>query len=131
MAFERGNPEGARREAEMQTLKKLTDEALLLKPKFDRLPLAVYRALDNHGYKDAERSRMYRAIMEEMTRRSQAKAKTVREVKQMELASTKTPTTKPEPSSSIVTAQMLRDARAHELRQPRSAYDPDHPENSP
>lgn len=115
----------------MQTLKKLTDEALLLKPKFERLPLAVFRALDNHGYKDAERSRMYRAIMEEMTRRSQAKAKTVREVKQMELASTKTPTTKTEATSSKVTPQMLRDARAHELRQPRSTYDPDHPENSP
>lgn len=27
--------------------------------------------------------------------------------------------------------EILRDARAHELRQPRSAYDPDHPENSP
>ena len=115
----------------MQTLKKLTDEALLLKPKFDRLPLAVFRALDNHGYKDAERSRMYRAIMNEMTRRSQAKAKTVRQGKQLELVSTQTPDTKPEVPSSKVTAEMLHDARAHELRQPPSTYDPDHPENSP
>ncbi|MCX6714366.1 MAG: hypothetical protein NTX72_00965 [Candidatus Uhrbacteria bacterium] len=135
MAYERRPPE-AMREAEMQSLKKLVDESLVLAPKYERLPLAVYRALDNHGYKDADRVRMYKAIMAEMTKRSQAKAKTIREAKQAELAAHAAPTNTSEPATSDVspsfkvTAAVLRDARAHELRQPRSAWDPDHPENS-
>lgn len=116
----------------MQTLKKLTDEALLLKPKFERLSFAIFRTLDNHGYKNTDRTQMHKVIMQEITRRrAQSKAQTVREVKQMDPTSTKTPTTQQEAPSSKVTSQMLRDARAHELRQPPSAYDPDHPENSP
>lgn len=136
MAYERRPPE-TMREAEMQSLKKLVDESLGLAPKFDRLPLAVYRVLDNHGYKDADRTRMYRAIMAEMTKRSQTKAKSIREAKQAELAAQVAPMNTSESKTTSdaspdfkVTATVLRDARAHELRQPRSAWDPDHPENS-
>lgn len=137
MAYERRPPE-AMREAEMQSLKKLVDESLVLAPKYERLPLAVYRVLDNHGYRGADRTRMYTTIMAEMTKRSQAKAKIKREAKQMELAAQSAPTNKSEPTTKLdvspsfkVTATVLRDARAHELRQPRSTWDPDHPENSP
>lgn len=131
MAYERRSPE-AMREVEMQSLKKLVDESLALAPKFERLPLAVYRVLDNHGYKGPDRTRMYTAIMAEMTKRSQAKAKSIREARQIELATPSKPTTGPNQVSDFkVTAAVLRDARAHELRQPRSTYDPDHPENSP
>lgn len=122
----------------MQSIKKLVDESLVLAPKYERLPLAVYRVLDNHGYKGPDRTRMYTAIMAEMTKRSQAKAKSIREAKQAELTMASASVNKSEPTTKTdstpgfkVTAAVLRDARAHELRQPRSAWDPDHPENSP
>jgi hypothetical protein len=129
---EQRSPEGMRRETEMYSIKKLADEALALSPKFDRLPLAIYRALDNHSIQGSERTRLFGEIQKEFKMRKHSKAKArgarpnLRPGIEQDASSKMLP-----PLPPGITAEMMRDAIAHELSQPPSAWDLNHPENSP
>lgn len=103
----------------MQSIKKLADEALSLSNKFEHLPQAIYQTLDNHKIQGDDRTRFFREIMSEFKRRKEAKATTKRAAEQARSIS-------PKPSlPKGVTTEMMFEARAHELRQPKESYDAD------
>lgn len=107
----------------MDSTKKLADEALALAPKFERLPQAIYQALDNHNIKGDERARLFGEILSEFKRRKDARATAKKAAEQIQTKAA----AKPKPNTSSlppgVTAEMLRDAIAHELSQPADTYD--------
>lgn len=113
-------------------IQQLATEAanLVREKKFISLVSAVGHLLDKRRITQ-NRSEIFRQIMSELGRRgarvkgSHAQSDTLAHAQQELLSE------QDEISGRIEDMQMLRDARAHELRQPRSAWDPNHPENSP
>ncbi len=106
----------------MQYLRTLTNEACQLASRFERFPLAVFQVLDNHHIQDSERTRLFGVIMKEVAKRKKSKKIPSIGTEEKELD---------EEVARDKNERMLRDAYAHQMRQPPSTWDPNHPENSP
>jgi hypothetical protein len=91
------------------SVKLYATEAQGLAPKFERLTLAVYQILTNHHIQGSERNQWFEKIMSELNRREAEKQRQTP-------PNSETP---PEPSIYI------KDAYAHQLRQPHDTWDPD------
>lgn len=95
------SPSVRHEQSEKESIKSYANEAEKLAPKFERMETAVYQVLTNHKIKGVDRTMLFRKIIGEITRRNKAKKPT-------------------EPS-----ADQMRDAYAHQMRQPRDTWDPD------
>ncbi len=90
----------------------MAKEALQLAPKFKKLPDAVFQVLTNHHIQDLkDRTRLFGEIMREIQNRKPKKTTEHGSVPKSN-------------SGFVVTPDVLRDARRHELTQPRDAWDP-------
>lgn len=141
---ERKPPEVERKERELSLIKQMADEGLKLITKTNGLPRSVYQVLDKHGFNGSDRERLFRAILDEYARRRKAKAD-AKKLRELASGTTEKSTKKKLTSSSSdddeeeiwkeldreLKAQHERDAYAHQMKQPASAWDPNHPENSP
>lgn len=108
-----------REQKEVQPMSTMAREALKLASQFEKLPDAVFQVLTNHHIQDMnERTRLFGAIMREINKNKPKKTAALKRDQH------------PAPEF-VVTSDILRDARTHELQQPRSTWDPNHPENSP
>ena len=107
-------------------IQQLATEAagLVRKKQFATLPNAVECVLNRYDIQQ-DRGALFRQVLSELGKRG-ARTKGVR-AEQEKIATTERETAIAQASKE----QMLRDARAHELRQPRSAWDPNDPENAP
>lgn len=118
---------------EVSMIATLASEAsrLVREKKASTLPAAISQVLDAHRI-TRDRSTVFSQIASELGARGARKkalgkksGPTIRSI-QEEMFQDDERTL-----SEYRQQEILRDARAHELRQPPSAWDPNHPENSP
>ncbi len=98
--------------AENRSLRLMADEAEKLVPRFTRPGLAVYRALDNNRIQGEMRITLFGKIMAELGKR-----KAMRERADQKRRDDN------KPGPMRIQPGAYKDAMAHELRQPRDAWD--------
>jgi hypothetical protein len=104
---------------------------LVREKKASTLPAAIAQVLDKHRITH-NRSAVFSQIASELGARGARKkalgkksGPTIRSIQEEMLQNDECADT------DFRRQEMFRDARAHELRQPASTWDPDHPENAP
>lgn len=113
--MERYTPRETDRErGEDQKVRILTDEAVQLAPRFERVANAVYQALTNHRIQGPERGTLFRKIMSEIARRKAASERADQRRRD-----------EMEPGPLRIQPGVYKDAMAHQMRQPRDAWDTD------
>lgn len=128
MSFENRPPQSIQRSEQMRILQSLVNESLQLRDRFDQLSHAVYRVLDNHHIRNvADRKKLFGEIMTELRKRKKTSEGSQKRQDTKDLSENPT-------SFEMDTQQMMFDAIARQKNEhivPPSAWDPNHPENSP